>query len=86
MHSTTIKILTHKNIKALNLGLNKFGRISMAMCLPSIIATGAPTKTSQTIEYFAISSDQVRESFKTYLKNTWIIITITINKMAIHAS
>ena len=42
----------------------------MAMCLPSIIATGAPTKTSQTIEYFAISSDQVRESFKTYLKNT----------------
>jgi hypothetical protein len=60
----TINTLTHKKMKALNLGLNKFGKISIAICLDSNIAIGAPTKTIHTIRYLEISSDQVSELFK----------------------
>ena len=61
----TISTLTHRNMNALNFGLNKFGKISIAICLDSNIAIGAPTKTIHTIKYLDISSDQVRELFKT---------------------
>ena len=53
---------------------------------PERYAEGAIKPVIHNIKKRATSSGQGKALFNTYLKNTWIIVTITINRIAIHAS